>query len=601
MSIAVLVQVYGETRRLAIAGSAVAVGDFRLKKLVAPLEQAGTKAPVFARVAQAVQAVVDSTEKTVSAALLELATLVNAILYTQGETGIAGEFQKIETTDLGTSDTKTSTRVLKPLLDALKSTGSGRLEVVKDAIERNVFNDLRLVKPALHAIDDPYPEIAELIATKVLPMYGKAIVPHLRGTIDLKGRGGHLHRMRLLHKLDAEGTRELVRRALDEGSKELRVVAIECLDTTGSDLSYLLEQVKAKAKDVRAAALRALIGSAAPATDVMDAVKRAIDGADIELIVEALRTTPNSQLRDYVLAKANNQLAETLAAKDPKVQGPAIARLQHLVLSMRGRTESQVEVFLLRCLGDRASLAKISSSPSGSDFNELLANVLAQGTANTRTALAASHKSLPVGMLLPAYEAARETMTPSEFYKEFRPVLAGLAGKRKKKVPEYDRAAALQNVLMSRTYWRFSHVWIEHEADDLANKPKRPELDPKWLDAALDEEAVELACHLARPGHARLNTFLSEQLADRKLMDSEIILEAMVRAWHPGAGDAIIDAIGKLSKSGHHGYVGYWFGRMIPELPKTQLPKFEALLPTLPEKMVDQLIESVFALKNKPD
>ena len=38
MSIALLAQVYDETRRLAIAGSVVAPGDFRIKKLIAPLE-----------------------------------------------------------------------------------------------------------------------------------------------------------------------------------------------------------------------------------------------------------------------------------------------------------------------------------------------------------------------------------------------------------------------------------------------------------------------------------------------------------------------------------------------------------------------------------
>ena len=69
MSIPVLIQVYDEMRRLAIAGSSVAPGDFRLKKLVEPLQKSGEKAPVFAKVAQAVQAVVDSTEKTASTAL----------------------------------------------------------------------------------------------------------------------------------------------------------------------------------------------------------------------------------------------------------------------------------------------------------------------------------------------------------------------------------------------------------------------------------------------------------------------------------------------------------------------------------------------------
>src|SRR4029450_7886974 len=100
MSIPVLVQVYDEMRRLAIAGSAVAPGDFRLKKLVAPLEKSGEKAPVFAKVAQAIQAVVDSNDKTASTALLELTTLVNAILYTQGATGIAGDLKPLDTSDV---------------------------------------------------------------------------------------------------------------------------------------------------------------------------------------------------------------------------------------------------------------------------------------------------------------------------------------------------------------------------------------------------------------------------------------------------------------------------------------------------------------------
>src|SRR5688572_2070011 len=156
MSLSVLVQVYDEMRRLAIAGSAVAPGDFRLKKLIPPLEKSGEKAPVFAKVAQAVQAVVDSNDKTASTALLDLTTLVNAILYTQGETGIAGELEPLETVDLGGQATQASARVLKPLLEALQTTGSGRIELVRDAYDRGTFKDLRLVKPALRALDDPY-------------------------------------------------------------------------------------------------------------------------------------------------------------------------------------------------------------------------------------------------------------------------------------------------------------------------------------------------------------------------------------------------------------------------------------------------------------
>ena len=295
MSISVSVQVYDETRRLAIAGSAAAAGDFRLKKLIGPLETSGQKAPVFARVAQAVQAVVDSNEKTASSALLELATLVNAILYTQGETGIAGDLKPLETTDLGGHATQASARILKPLLEALSSTGSGRLELIRDAHEHGTFRDLRLVRPALMALDDPYPEIGQLMADKVLPLYGKAILPDLRATLDIKGRSGHLHRLKLMHRLDPTGSRDLVQQALNDGSKEMRVAAVECLGTSGEDLVCLLEQARSRATDVRAAALRALSAAGTTAKEVVAALKKAIDGSDLALIIDRVKQTTASR------------------------------------------------------------------------------------------------------------------------------------------------------------------------------------------------------------------------------------------------------------------------------------------------------------------
>src|SRR4029077_16656483 len=100
MSIAILNQVYDEARRLAVAGSVVAKGDFRLKKLIPPLEQAGAKAPVFAKVAETAKKVIDGPEDSSAESLLELTSLVTAVLYTQGETGIAGEFRSIESVNL---------------------------------------------------------------------------------------------------------------------------------------------------------------------------------------------------------------------------------------------------------------------------------------------------------------------------------------------------------------------------------------------------------------------------------------------------------------------------------------------------------------------
>ena len=604
MSIPVLVQVYDEVRRLAIAGSAVAPGDFRLKKLAGPLEQAGAKAPVFAKVAQAARAVVDSDEKTAAAALLDLATLVNAILYTQGETGAEGELQPLETTDLGTQATQTSARLLKPLLEALTSTGGGRIEVVRDAVKQGAFRDLRLVKAALDALDDPYPDIADLIAKRVIPGYGRAVAPELRARLDVKGRGGHVHRLRLLHEIDPEGSRDVVRRALDEGSKEVRVAAVECLATTGEDLAYLLEATKSRAKDVRAAALRALSGAEVATDEIVAPLKKAISGPDLELIVDRVRESTLAEVREFALAEAESQLDRVLAEKDAKKQGPAVARLQQLALCLSGRTDAGADAFLLRAFESRATLAKLKSTPAGQDFNDLLAHVMAMGPAATRAALVEAHETLALGSLPPAYAAARRTMTPADFFDGFSLLLADLTGKRGKKRAGVERAEALAAALGSRRHALSHHYFYRgthtYRSFDAGRADKPPELDPRWLDAAVDAGAVELVCDLARPGHDAANKFLAENLSGSAPHDEGQVLEAMIRVGHTGVVDAIIAGLKREAKSPSYSYYQvYWSMRLIPRLPASAAAKLEALLPTLPEKVADQLVDAVAALKDK--
>lgn len=591
MSIPVLVQVQEEVRRLAIAGGAVASGDFRLKKLLPALEQAGGKVPVFARVAHAAQAVVESTEKTASAALLDLATLVHAIMYTQGETGLTGELTPIPTTATSARRTQVSARVLKPLLEALSTTGSGRIELIRDAVERGAFNDLRLFAPALNGLDDPYPEIAQLLAESVIPLYGKAAVPELKVTLNLKGRAGHLHRLRLLHTLDPEGTRDTIRQALESGSKEIKVVAIACLGTDGDNLNYLLEQTKAKAREVRAAALGALSKAATLPKEGLAAIRKALEGDDLALIVDQLPTCPNPEVLRDLLAVAEPQLAATLAEKDPKKQGEAITRLQLIARSLMTRSEAETEAFLLRCFDAAPAFSTIKSTPSGKDFNILLAEVLASGTPTMCQRLVATHRTLAPEMLTFAYSAAGDTMTPAAFFDEFSPILSGYSSKPNKKGGRHEAAAALADLLCQGRYY-----------GEWDPSPRLKDLDPRWLDAAVDADAIQVACALARPGHEKLNEYMSKKLAGIKHDERMVLLRAMVSAHHPAAADSIIDCLRHDAKGARGAYFSpYWYGELIAALPRTEYPKFETAMTSLPEKIVDCLMDSVLELKNKPE
>ena len=605
MSIAVLDQVYDEVRRLAVAGSVVAPGDFRLKKLVAPLDKVGEKAPVFARVAMGVEAVVDSTEKTASAALLELATLVTAILATQGKTGVEGELSPIETTDLGGRSTQASARALKPLLEALSSTGSGRLELVREAIEQGLFADLRLVRPALDALDDPYAEIADLVAEKVIPTYGKAAVPELRNGIDVKGRGGHVRRLKLLYALDPAGSQDLVRAAFDEGSKEMRVAAIEFLAPEGESKDQLLEQARSRTKDVRTAAVRALCRATEEDSQVVAAITKAIDGADLEAVVAAVRECKLPAVRAHVLERAEERLSEAIDPKsDAKAAGKAVERLQLLAGSLDAKANPAAEAFLLKCLAESGRVAKVKTAHlvGGTEFDEALANLLARGTPAMRKALVAEHASLAGGMLPPAYAAARSTLPPAEFYERFSPLLAGLNSKAKKRGGDRERAEALAEslgrMIGSRAYYYRSWHYYAASAED-AEKPAA--LDPRWLDAAVDAGSVELVCELARPGHAGANKLLAASLNNRKPQEDFEVLETMARIGHPEVGDIVAqrlrDESKLIAKSGY--WYSYWHARLIADLPASALPAIEAAVAELPENMVDALADAVGELRNK--
>ncbi|MHB1034789.1 MAG: HEAT repeat domain-containing protein [Pirellulales bacterium] len=601
MSIPVLAQVYEELRRLAIAGSSVAAGDFRLKKLIAPLEQAGAKAPVFAKVAEAAGRLVESNDKASAAALLEATSLVSAILYTQGETGIDGDLQPVQSTDLGLAGTQASARVLKPLLEALTTTGSGRIELIRDAHERGVFRDLRLINPALAALDDTYSEIGDFVAQKVLPLYGPAIMPELRAKFDPKGRLGHARRLLLMHRLDPEGTRAQVKLALDEGSKEVRIAAIGCLGDSPEDLPFLLEQVKSKAKDVRSAALKALGSS--NADGAVKTLCAAMAGPDFALAVEPIRASRSPAFAAFLLEAAEKHIRELLTGKekDKKKLGALNERTVLLLECLRGRDDKKTEKFLLSLFAQVERLAAVKGEPSGTDVVERLASVMAAGPAKVQSALVDAHPSLRAESLGEAFVAACRSRKPAEVFAQFSSYLtAAVDEKKKHRDPAYAKREAIRELITRERRWRYSAP----ELCDPADLDLLATLAPQWLDLAVQLEDLDLVQTLAVPGRATANDLLSrhfKRLAKCKdAFELQDILDTMVRVGHPEATDAVIEQI-KTTARANRAYGYHALGDLVSKLPKAEaVPKLEALLPTLPEKIVDQLHDYVTRLKNSP-
>lgn len=590
MSIAVLNQVYDEAKRLAVAGSAVARGDFRLKKLVAPLEQAGAKAPVFAKVAEAARAVVDGPEEASAGSLLELASLVTAILYTQGETGCPGPLEPIETTDLGGSNSQTSARLLKPLLEALSSTGSGRLELVKDGHECGAFRDLRLVQPALDGLDDPYSEVADFLADNVIPLYGKAVLPELRAKYDPKGAKGHPRRLKLMHALDPAGTRELVTAALDGGSKEVKVAAIACLGADPEDLSFLIEQASAKAKEIREAAYHALAAIDHPAA--VAALEKAITGKDLDLAWGAVARSSNPSLPDLLVSEIRKGLAELSNLSDKTKASDLIRRLYRLIAALPDRDHPAADALTLDLLARRRELPKVKGAYlSTLDVAEAVIARMVKGPKALQAVLARAHADMDDSELGRVVWVGRRVLPPAEVYELYSPYVT--AGGKKGKGDAAAKREAVVNALGGQ-YVEASFF----EAGDL------PPLDPRWLDLAVGIKHLGLMSAAARPGHRAADAFvkaeydaLTKKTKSREAIPESEVVTVMVRLQHADATDAVLAAFEKtVGKNWHN---DTWFCRMVPWLPKAAIPRLEAVLPKLEGREADRWVEAVQALRDR--
>ncbi len=183
-----------------------------------------------------------------------------------------------------------------------------------------------------------------------------------------------------------------------------------------------------------------------------------------------------------------------------------------------------------------------------------------------------------------------------DFYSEFCPLLKAASEKKAKK-----NVAERGEVLMGVLKWHTDDDYAEDYDGRAGSKTGLRPLDPRWLDAAVEAGSVELVCTLAKPGHKGVNEFLSEQIVKPKdLRESYTILRTMARIGHPGATDAVIDAL-KSQAKGTHYYASYYFSEFVADLPRSSLPRLEELLPSLPDKFVDGLMDAMLALKNKPE
>ena len=251
-----------ELNRLFIAGSKFAKNDPRLQKYIPILKKLGEKAPVFNKLAQEVEALLQAESQQSAEKLLSVSTLLYSVLYTQGVTIQAEATKALQEPNVSIADVNTtySYLQLKPVLQALTQSNSGRLEVLKDAFERGIFKDSRTFGYLSYALADKYTELADYVLQTIIPTCGQAMLPFLLLDFRLEDRTENVRRLRLLYQLKYAEMDSLTDKIFGESLPNLQAEAISIIaekkDTQTED--FIMSLTGDKNKLVREASYKAL-------------------------------------------------------------------------------------------------------------------------------------------------------------------------------------------------------------------------------------------------------------------------------------------------------------------------------------------------------
>ncbi len=149
----------------AVAGTQLLAEDFRLKRLMEGFAPLASKNQVFQKIYTGLEQLLTAEESKRNDLLLDLIGLLDAVIYTQGTTQIEGEKTQLQMINSDAKVVSMHYSELSPLLEALTTTGSGRMEILQNVIveKKHILADYRVVHALINDLDDAYGEMADLV------------------------------------------------------------------------------------------------------------------------------------------------------------------------------------------------------------------------------------------------------------------------------------------------------------------------------------------------------------------------------------------------------------------------------------------------------
>ena len=260
MDIASLYELRNRLRTAMIAGTNLLSEDFRLKRAVEAVQLLEQTAPVFAKIGELGRNLIAPEQADKVDALLQVITLVDAVLCTQGAVSVSGEIEEIAGNHFGTAVTNAPYSVVKALLDAFASSGIGHYSHILYTHEAHpeLFADYRIKAAMVRALGAGYTELAETVA-EWLKEEGEKILPLLQRDFNPKGKKEMVRRVHVIEAVAGAKANDFYIKQLSEAEREVRQALIHALRHNPDNLELLMEMTKTERGNAKKMACFALV------------------------------------------------------------------------------------------------------------------------------------------------------------------------------------------------------------------------------------------------------------------------------------------------------------------------------------------------------
>ena len=260
MNFETLYELKNRLENVAVVGINLVKDDFRLKRAVEQVKEYSTAAKVFKQIYDMGSSLISTDNEDKCDLFLDLLALLDAVLCTQATTYSGAKPQEIKTITKNKDFYKElHYSELSPLVYALTETGSGRYEIIENIIENNskLLNDFRVKNYMIHGLSDKYSEISYII-TEELKKQGKEVIPLLKGGFDPQGKRDMVLRFDIISTLCKEEENDFYKYCIENGSKEIKEIAIEALKYSQDNIDYILDLTKTEKGKLKNKAFEAL-------------------------------------------------------------------------------------------------------------------------------------------------------------------------------------------------------------------------------------------------------------------------------------------------------------------------------------------------------